>query len=178
MKTARKIAINYFTKAAYELASSLPCPESANDVYNLGVSLQYCIRAKYLELAGQCYDQDYLIEQATRQLAIKKDIEAQANLGLNILLAQFYDQGGPLMAPSVSQKMSREYYPFFKRIMGRLLESLDELTYEVMDGNLRVEELPDRVELELIQTYNAMKKLFPVREIEKAYTDLIVIVRS
>lgn len=173
MITAKKIKINYHTKAAYELASSLPCPKSANDVYSLGVSLQYCIRVKYIELAGHSIDKDFLMDQAAQQLAIKKKIEELATFKLNVLLEKFYDQGGPIMEDPVSKQMVREIQPFFNRIMSRFLQALDEITCQAVIKNSSVKEMVFEVNCQITETYSALGRMFPVKEIESAFADLL-----
>jgi hypothetical protein len=178
MRTAKEIKINYHTKAAYELASSLPCPKSANDVYSLGVSLQYCIRAKYLELAGQNIGKDFLIDQAAQQLAIKNKMEELAAFKLNVLLGKFYDQGGPIIEDPVSKQMVKEIQPFFNRIISLFLQSLDEITYQAVTQNMGVQEMVSEVIRQINETYNALGKMFPVKEIEGAFADLLDIIPS
>ncbi len=178
MRTAKEIKINYQTKAAYEMASSLPCPQSANDVYSLGVSLQYCIRAKYLELAGQSIDNSFLIDQAAQQLAIKNKIEELAAFKLNVILGKFYDQGGPIMENPVSKPMVRQIQPFFNRIMSRFLQSLDEITYQAVAENSSAEAMVSAINQQITETYEALGKMFPVKEIESAFADLLDIMQA
>jgi hypothetical protein len=181
MNTAKKIKINYYTKAAYELASSTPCPRSANDVYSMGVSLQYCIRAKYLEIDGlrrSIMGQNFLVDQAKRQLAIKTEIEKQANYNLNVLLQKFYDQGGPIMEDPVSEEMVKNVRPFFNRIRSSFLQSLDETAHQTAIGKLSVEEMVTDVNRQITEMYNALGRMFPVAEVTGAFTDLIEIRQS
>lgn len=180
MNTAKEIKINYHTKAAYELASSLPCPRSANDVYFLGVSLQYCIRAKYLELDGlkSSIDKNFVVAQAARHLTIKTEIEKLAKYNLNVLLKKFYDQGGPIMEDPVSEEMVKDIQPFFDRIRSSFLQSLDEITQQTATGKLSVEDMEAEVNRQITEMYNALSRMFQPQEIREAFADLIEIRQS
>ncbi len=172
MRTAQEIKINYHTKAAYEMASSLPCPQSVNDVYNLGISLQYCIRAKYLEIAELMNDKAYLIDQGAQQLIIKSKIEKLAAYKLNIQLNKFYEQGGPIMEEPVTKEMVKQIQPFFNRIVSRFLQSLDETSSRFLTKELSVEKMTAEVKKQIAETYTTLGKMFPDNEIESAFAEL------
>lgn len=175
MKTAQKIQVNYYTKAAYEVANSLSCPRSVNDVYNLGITLQYCVRAKYLELAELLNDKAWLKDQAAQQLAVKSKIEKLAAYNLDIQLIRFYEQGGPIMDDPVSSTAAQQIQPFFSRIMSRFLEMLDALTSQVLTKKISVEELPAAVSQQMIETYAAMERMFQDQDLQSAFAELIEI---
>lgn len=180
MNTARKIKINYHTKAAYELANSHPCPRSASDVYSLGVSLQYCIRAKYIEIDSlkPSIDKTFLTVLAAKQLAIKTEIEKQSKYNLNILLEKFYNDGGPIMEDPVSEQMVKDIQPFFNRITINFLQSLDEIAHQAAMGELSVKEMEAEVNHRITELYNSLGRMFQVTEIESAFKDLIKIRQS
>lgn len=180
MNTARKIKINYHTKAAYELASSQPCPRSVNDVYALGVNLQYCIRAKYNELNELLPGRGNMLltQQAARQLTIKTEIEKQAKYKLNIILGEFYEHGGPIMEDPVSKQMAKDIQPFFNRHISNFLIRLDELTRQAEHGKMKAEEMTTAVEKQLKDTYAAMAEMFRNADMESAFTDLLEIRQS
>ena len=177
MNTAKEIKINYHTKAAYELANSIPCPRSANDVYSIGVSMQYCIRAKYIELDNlqRSDDKTYLEGQAAKQLAIKSEIEKLAKFNLNYVLKEFYDHGGPIMEDPVSEQMVKEIQPFFNRIMSNFLQSLDAIVHQTDLGKLSVEEMVTDVNRKICEMYNSLGSMFQIVEIKGAFSDLIEI---
>jgi hypothetical protein len=173
MRTAKEIKINYHTKAAYEMASSNPCPQSVNDVYNLGISLQYCVRAKYLEVAELMNDKTYLTDQAAQQLIIKSKIEKLAAYKLNIQLNKFYNQGGPIIEEPVTKETVKQIQPFFNRIVSRFLQSLDENTSRLLTKEISAEKMNVEVKQQLAETYTTLGKMFPVAEIERAFAELI-----
>jgi len=178
MRTAQEIKINYHTKAAYEMASSLPCPRSANDVYALGVSLQYCIRAKYLEIANLMNNKTYLTDQAAQQLKIKSQIEKLSIYKLNMQLNKFYEQGGPIMEDPITQEMAREIQPFFSRITGRFLQSLDETASRLLTKQISAGEMTSEVRQQITETYNTLGKMFTAEEIESVFAELAEIIQS
>ncbi len=180
MNTAKAIKINYYTKAAYEMAYSHPCPRSVHDVCSLGASLQYCIRAKYIEITGSMPSKDktFLMEQAARQLTIKTNIEKLAKYDLNVLVKKFYDDGGPIIEDPVSEQMVMDINPFFNRIISSFLQSLDEITYQTAIGKLSVEKMAADVEDQICQMYNTLARMFQIEEMERAYIDLIEIRQS
>ncbi len=177
MNTAKQIKINYHTKAAYEMASSQPCPRSVHEVYSLGVSLQYCIRAKYLELDGLVpgMGNTFRNNQAARQLVIKTEIEKLANYKLNVLLEEFYNHGGPIMEDPVSEQMAKNAQPFFNRIMSSFLQSLDEITRQTAAAKISAVEMTAEVEEQIIGMYDALGKMFQMVELKYAFDDLIEI---
>jgi hypothetical protein len=178
MRTTKDTTNDSCSKTAYQLTSSLSCPQSAYDVYNLGISLHYCIRIKYLELEGVCTDKAFLVDQSWQQLTIKNKIEKLAAFKLNVQLEKFYDEGGPFMEDPVSKQTVKEIQPFFNRIMNLFFQSLDEITHQASTGELSVEEMADEVKDQTIETYDTMGRLFQAKEIENAFADLIRIVQS
>ena len=178
MTTAEKISINYYTKAAYEQASSFPCPRSASDVYDLGVSMQYCIRAKYLEIAALMNDHSYLNEQAARQQAVKSEIEKLAAFDLNVQLGKFYALGGPIMEDPVTKETAQQTQPFFSRITSRFLEGLDETAGQVLTKKVDVRETPAIVNQQMMTAYTAMSRMFAEPEMKNAFTDLMEMIPS
>ncbi|HWQ77089.1 MAG TPA: hypothetical protein VN441_17410 [Syntrophomonas sp.] len=178
MKTAQKIKINYHTKAAYEMADSLPCPRSTNDVYTLGVSLQYCIRSKYLEISELLQSRNYFTEQAANQLPVKSKIENLAAYKLNVQLNNFYNQGGPVIDEPVTPEMARKIQPFYNRIMSRFLQSLDEIASRVLTRQISAEQMITEVNEQVIDVYSSLGRLYQVKEIENAFADLVEIIQS
>ena len=178
MKTAQTIKINYYTKAAYEAASSLPCPRSVSDVYNLGVSLHYCVRAKYIEIADLMNEKAYLTDQAAQQLQNKFTIEKLAAYNLNVQLGKFYAEGGPIMEDPVTNETAAQIQPFFSRNMSRFLQTLDELSGQVLTKRMSGQEMTAAVDQQMAESLAAMKKMFQDEEIQMAFADLIEMIPS
>lgn len=178
MNTALKI--NYRIQAANELAQSTPCPRSVNDVYNLGVNLQYCIGTRYRELAdlNQNETRSACIRLAEKQMEIKKRIDKAASHHLNILIQYFYEHGGPVIEDPISEDMVKEINPFYNRLMTNFLESLDEVTEKVRCEEMSIGDMENTINRELISMYGALGNLFGVSEMRKAFHDLVEIRES
>lgn len=178
MRTAQKIKINYNTRAAYELASSLPCPQSVNDVYNLGISLHYCVRARYLEIAELLNDKTFLLDLAAQQLDIKAEIEKLAVYNTNVQLSKFYAQGGPIMEHPIDNAAAKQIQPFFSRIVSRFLVTLDELVNQVLTRKISALEMPAAVNQQMAETYENMQKMFQDQEMADAFEELSKVIPS
>lgn len=172
--------INYRTKAAYEVVTSVSCPRNVNDVYSLGVSLQYCIRAKYIELEdlNRNAAKSLCFNLAKKQLDIKKEIEKTAHHKLNSVIQYFYDHGGPIIENPISEQMVKEVQPFCNRIMGIFLKSLDDAADLTLNGKMSVEQFDATVNKTLYEMYGALGRLLQVDEIQQAFNDLIDIIQS
>lgn len=178
MNTAKKI--NYRTQAAYELAKSVPCPRRVNDVYSMGANLQYCIRAKYLEIAdlNQPDTRALCTKLVSKQMDIKKEIEKAGKRQLNILIQYFYDKGGPIIEDPVSEQLVKDINPFFNRLMSNFLNSLDEVTDKVVQGEMSVAEMETQVDHDIINMFSALGNLFAVDEMRNAFHELVEIRES
>ena len=178
MNTALKI--NYRILAANELAQSTPCPRNVNDVYSLGVNLQYCIGTRYRELADMTRNENETacIKLAEKQMEIKRRIDKAASHHLNILIQYFYEHGGPVIEDPISEDMVKEINPFYNRLMNNFLESLDEVTEKVRSGEMSIGEMETTVNRELISMFGALGNLFGVNEMRKAFHDLVEIRES
>lgn len=178
MTTAERIKINYYTEAAYEQASSFPCPRNASDVYNLGVSMQYCVRAKYLEIAALLNDNTYMTAEAARQLTAKEEIEKMAAFNLNEQLGKFYAMGGPIMEDPVTTEAAQQTQPFFSRITSRFLETLNETASQVLTKKIKPQEITAVVGEQMTSAYMAMGRMFAEPEMKNAFTELMEAVPS
>jgi hypothetical protein len=178
MNTAKKI--NYRTQAAYELAKSVPCPRRVNDVYAMGANLQYCIRAKYLEIGdpNQKDTRALCTKLVSKQMDIKKQIEKAGQRQLNLLIQSFYEQGGPIMEDPVSEQMVKEINPFFNRLMSNFLDSLDEVTDKVSQGEMSVADMETQINRDIISMFSALGNLFAVDEMRDAFHELVQIRES
>ncbi|NLB52779.1 MAG: GBF-interacting family 1 protein [Syntrophomonadaceae bacterium] len=150
-----------------------PCPRSVDEVYSLGIKLQYFIGGLYVELTDfrQGSAKKFYKEQVMKQLAIKEEIQSLANDNLNQLLAYFYENGGPVIEPPVSEQTAREIQPFFARIADNTLkeiESIKEAARETSD-----EEIVKMIDMNVKEMYTAMSKLLnTVKEVSEAFENL------
>ncbi len=164
-----------YSQAADKFTRTVPCPRSMNDVYSLAVSLQYCIGDTFLELAelNQGSQKDLYTQLALKQLDAKAEIEKLANANLNRLLSFFYNNGGPIIEPPVTNEQARDIQPFFNRIMYNFYDQLDsivELTSNDSKSEIDLEKLTNTY---IVNMYSTMSKLFRADEIITAFDELI-----
>ncbi|MDD3364832.1 MAG: hypothetical protein PHZ03_07625 [Syntrophomonas sp.] len=170
-------AQNYRSKTSDELVNLELCPRSVDDVYSLGVRLQYYIGAIYLELdaMNQGSKQIPYTSLALRQLEGKEEIEKLVNDNLNRLLWYFYNNGGPIIEAPVSEQVAKELQPFFNRIMANFLNQLDVMVNMTFNGDISAIDLDDSINNNIIAMYTVIAKLFKLDEIKNAFNDLISI---
>lgn len=167
---------NCRTKAVDELINFGSCPCSVDEVYSLGISLQYYIGDIYLDLEATQGPQKFLYKKlALNQLDIKEEIAKLANANLNQLLCYFYNNGGPIIEAPVSEEMAKEIQPFFNRIAVNFMNQLDVIVSMASKGNMDPSELESAINNNIIAMYTTMRKLFQVDEIENAFNELISI---
>jgi hypothetical protein len=166
---------NYRTKVNSKLVNMEPVPCSADEVFSLGVSLQYYIGAIYLELAesNQGPHKVQYKDLALGQLEGKVEIEKLAKDNLNRLLTYFYNNGGPIIERPVSELMSKGIQPFFNRIVANFLDQVNALVQRVTEENISASQLEETINNYIITMYTSMCKLFLVDEIQTAFKELI-----
>lgn len=168
------------TRSTTEVVTLGHCPCSVDEVYSLGVSLQYCIGDIYLQLETMCRgDQKIKYKNlALLQLDIKEEIEKLANENLNKLWLYFYNNGGPVIQSPVSEKMAREIQPFFNRIASNFLNQVNVLVSLAAKRNMNASELESAINNNVIDMYTTMAMLFRVDEIQDAFDQLINVRRA
>jgi hypothetical protein len=170
-------AHNYRSRTSYELVNLEPCPRSVDDVYALGIRLQYYIGAVYLELDGLnkgSNDKTY-INLAIRQLEGKDLIEKLVNDNLNRLLGRFYNEYSEFDEYPVSEQVADKIQPFFNRVMANLLYQLDVMMNMTAKGDISSDDLEDSINNNMIALYTVLGKLFQAEEIKNSFNELISI---
>lgn len=163
------------SKAIETLIDLGPSPRSVDEVYSLGTKFQYYLGDVYLALnAQQGSTKNFYKEQAMKQLDIKKEIRSLANDNLNQLLGYFYDNGGPIIEPPVSEAMAKEMQPFFNRIAAN---TLNQISLAIDDANvIKAENLVKMINIAIVDMYTAMSKLFKTnKEVSEAFNNLAVL---
>lgn len=165
---------NNHTKPYDLLADLGPCPCSVDQVYSLGVRIQYYVGDIYLELErlNQGVAKNQYKKLALSQLDGKNEVEKLANINLNKLLSYFYNNGGPIIDSPVSEQMARELRPFYIRISTNFLKQLDLIVSLASKGYMSVSELECTINNSVTEMYSAMSMLFPVDEMKEAFDDL------
>lgn len=151
------------------------CPRSADQVYSLGINVQYCIGDVYLELSSLNQEpaKSQYKNMAMRQLDGKNEIEKLANINLNRLLTYFYNNGGQVIEPPLNDEMARQIKPFFSRMADNFIKQLNIIAGMAAKNNLSGCELEHTLNETIIDMYNTMSMFFPVDEIRNAFSDLI-----
>lgn len=168
-----QVADNPGTKFAAESQFDFElCPRSVDEVYSMGIRLQYFIGGLYLEMADfqQGSFKKFYKEQVVKQLANKKEIQSLADNNLNCLLAYFYENGGPIIEPPVSEQIAREIQPFFNRIAANAMKRVNSIRVE---AEYNGEDIVRVIDSTLADMYTAMSKLFNKdKEVSKAFINL------
>lgn len=151
------------------------CPRWVDDVYALGISLQSYISEIYFELESLSEGKQKILYRnlALSQLVAKEEIRKLADYNLNQLLAYFYNNGGPIIEPPVSEKMGHDIQPFFSRIASNFLDELDVIVKLAVKGTIDASQLDNALDNYLNAMYMTMGKLFPVPALEKAFTNMV-----
>lgn len=151
------------------------CPRTADQVYSLGINIQYCVGDIYLELSrlNQGTVKNQFKTRAIQQLDGKNEIEKLANINLNKLLTYFYNNGGPVIEPPLTEQTAREIQPFFARITANFMKQLNGIAAMAAKSNLSAGDLDNMINGDIIDMYTTMSMFFPIDEIKDAFNDLI-----
>ncbi len=153
-----------------EQAQLFICPRTTEEVYSIGIKLQYMIGDLYLKYTNQG---DKALKNlygalALKQLDKKTEIQRLANIDLNEKLNYFYNNGGPIIEPPVDEKRAREINGFFNRIAENYLLKIEELISS-NDGA----ELESEVNKLIIRMLTDLANLYHEQEIRMAFKELI-----
>jgi hypothetical protein len=145
------------------------CPRSADEAYSMGVKMQGFIGGIMAENISEAGSREER-EAVKRQLAIKNRIRQLADFNLNQLLDYFYNNGGPVIEPPVSEYTAKEIQPFFNRIaMNALIQMME--AAEQYQGNLQ--ETVTNITDSVVSMYEAMGKLYPeTNEVKTAFAEM------
>ena len=155
-------------------AAPVVCPRSAEDVYALGISLQKYISSVYVELAERNKGRkNPYTNMVLKQLVIKRKLEELSRENLNGLLAYFYNNGGPIIEPPVSEQLAAEIQPSVNSIVSRFLTQANLLINQAVEGDLLAGDLDAAIDNQVIGMYTAMGRLFQHDNMQKAFEQLI-----
>lgn len=150
------------------------CPRSAEDVYALGISLQKYISSLYVELAEMNKGRkNPYTNMVLKQLVIKRKLEEISRENLNGLLTYFYNNGGPIIEPPVSEQLAAEIQPSVNSIVSRFLTQANLLINQAVEGDLLAGDLDAAIDNQVIGMYTAMGRLFQHDNMQKAFEQLI-----
>ncbi|MGS0763482.1 hypothetical protein [Syntrophomonas curvata] len=154
---------------------SVTCPRCTEEVYSLGAELKDYLGQSYLDLGGRVREaqKNMLKKLATRYFENKKEITNLINADLNRDLAYFYENGGPIIEPPVTEQNIKDIEPFFYKAMANFFSQLDAMAYIVGKGEMSVTELERETYQYITGLFNIMGRLYQNPEVRKAFNELI-----
>jgi hypothetical protein len=159
----------YHTRAA-----QVACPRSVEDVYSLGISLQNYISSLYLELSeSKTKSKKSFTRLMVKQVMIKKEIEKRAKDNLNQLLTYFYENGGPIIEPPLSEETASDLQPYINFIVNDFLNHLHTILDQAADENVSASDIDDQVDRQIIMMFRAMGKLVKNDKMQNAFDEII-----
>lgn len=155
-----------------EQVQMFTCPRTTEEVYSLGVKLQYMVGDLYLKYAdsGDKVRKNAFMGLALKQLDKKTEIQRLANIDLNEKLNYFYNNGGPIIEPTVNEKTAREINGFFNRIAENYLLKMEELISESADNHVALEVEVNQM---IVRMLTDLANLYHENEIRMAFKELI-----
>ncbi|CFX21876.1 Uncharacterized [Syntrophomonas zehnderi OL-4] len=168
---------NYSTKSA-ELMEPLAFPRSVEEIYNLGISLQYYIGGIYLKLANTSKGEQKknYSQMALAQLNVKKTILQLINENLNEKLTYFYNNGGPIINPPVSEREAKELSGFFNRIAANYLNQIDAIVTMAAKRNTDADELKNEIDNIIVHMYGSLSNLYQHDDLKQAFHNMAELV--
>lgn len=159
-----------------ELLNSISCPRSVEEVYSIGIKLQYLIGDIYLSLANSSKGslKNTYKAMAIKQLDRKVEIQKLANAHLNEKLMYFYNNGGPIIEPPVSERQAKSINGFFNRIAGNHLNQLDVIISKA-EGFDGINELEGEINEIIIHMFTDLANLYQDDDIKLAFKEMICI---
>ncbi len=145
------------------------CPRSADEAYSMGVKIQGFIGGIMAENFSGVGSREER-EAVKRQLAIKNRIRQLAEFNLNQLLDYFYNNGGPVIEPPVSEYTAKEIQPFFNRIavnaLTQMMEAAEQYQGDLQEAVMSITDI-------IVSMYEAMSKLYPeANEVKTAFAEM------
>ena len=149
---------------------SISCPRSVEEAYSIGIKLQYLIGDRYLKYAKAS---KVLKALAIKQLDRKTEIQKLANTNLDEKLAYFYNNGGPIIEPPVSERQAKEINGFFNRIVTNCLNQIDVIISKAVESNDSLKELEGEINRIMIRMLTDLANLYHDDEIRLAFKEMI-----
>lgn len=157
-----------------EIVNPMSCPRCVEDVYSLGIELQNYVGNTYLDLARQSREpqKSILNKMAARKFDSKDKISSLINADLNQALAYFYENGGPVMDPPVTDLDVKDIYPFFHKTISNFFSQLDAMVYVMGKGEMSTSELEHETYNYIIGLFTILGRLYQATAIREAFDEL------
>lgn len=156
------------------LLKQITPPRTTEEVYTLGIRLQYLIGDMYLTTSNASKGQirSLLKELALKQLERKAEIEKLAKIDLNEKLTYFYNNGGPIMLPPVTEQQAKEMYGFFIKIAANYLNQMDVVLRTAADDPESINTVDDRMNEIRVSMLTDLAKMYHQNEIRTAFKEI------
>lgn len=156
------------------LLNQIMPPRTTEEVYTLGIKLQYLIGDMYLTTSNASKGQvrSTLKDLALKQLARKTEIEKLAKMDLNEKLTYFYNHGGPIMLPPVSEQQAKEMYGFFIKIAANYLTQMDVVLRTTADDPENINTVDERINEIRVRMLTDLAKMYHQNEIRMAFKEM------
>jgi hypothetical protein len=154
---------------------AVTCPRSAGDVYSFGLVLYDYLTRNYTDLANQIKDQNRFLDLTARYNRQKKDVNELINNDLNHSLACFYETGGAVIEPPVSQLDLKDIQPFFNKTLANFYSQLDAMLYVMGKGKMTVAELEEETHNYVVGLFTILRRFYQAPEVRQAFNELIQI---
>lgn len=160
--------------------STIPCPRCAEEVYSLAIELNDYLGQTYMDLAGRTREpqRSMLKKLATKCFEKKSDITNAINDDLNRELAYFYEHGGPVIEPPVTEVNIKDIQPFFNKSASNFFSQLDAMVYVTGKGEMSVTELERETCNYTVGLFTILGRLYQAAEVREAFGELVRIEMS
>jgi len=153
----------------------IPCPRSKEEVYSIGIKLLYLTGDIYLKYANtrNGFPKNTLKALALKQLDRKSEIQKLAQRELNERLAYFYNNGGPIIEPLVSEIQAKEINGFFNRITANYLDQMDVTISKANQCNDNLKVLEGEINKIMARMLVDLANLYHDTDIRQAFEEMI-----
>lgn len=168
---------DYSTKSA-ELIDPMAFPRSVEEIYTMGISLQYYIGDIYLRLAAmnKGTQKNRYNEIAVAQLKVKNEIQKLANAHLNEKLNYFYNNGGPVIEAPISEREAKELNGFFNRIVANYLNQMDVIVTMTAEGSMSSSDLESEINNIIIRMFVSLSNLYQLDDLKQAFHNMASVI--
>jgi hypothetical protein len=158
-----------------EQLEAISCPRSKEEVYSTGIKLLYLVGDIYLKYTNTSkgFPKNTLKALALKQLDRKTEIQKLAEKEFNEKLNYFYNNGGPIIEPPVSENQAKEINGFFNRIAVNYLNQIDVTIRKASQDHFELEIEINKI---MVRMLTDLANLYHDNDIRKAFKEMIPLV--
>jgi hypothetical protein len=154
---------------------AVTCPRTALDVYSFSLVLYDYLIRNFTDLASQIKGRDMFSDLIARYDRQKKEVNELINAELNCSLAWFYENGGAVIEPPVSELELKDIQPFFNKTLANFYSQLDAMIYVMGQGKMTVAELEEETHNYVAGLFTILRRFYQEAEVSQAFNELILI---